>query len=58
MLPVYSMIWRERIVVPAERLVALPREADRLQLSMLRINGDAKKARWAARQSLTTGVVA
>lgn len=38
LLPLYSLTWRERLVVPASGVVALPREADRQQLAMLRIN--------------------
>lgn len=41
MLPVYSMTWRERIVVSADALVKQPREDDVQQLAMLRINPPA-----------------
>jgi NADPH:quinone reductase-like Zn-dependent oxidoreductase len=38
-LPLYSLTWRERLVVPASRLVAVRGHADLQQLAMLRING-------------------
>jgi NADPH:quinone reductase-like Zn-dependent oxidoreductase len=41
LLPLYSNSWRERIVVPARKLVPLPPEADVRQLAMLRINPPA-----------------
>jgi NADPH:quinone reductase-like Zn-dependent oxidoreductase len=41
LLPLYSNSWRERIVVPARKLVSLPPEADVRQLAMLRINPPA-----------------
>jgi len=36
--PLYSGTWRERMVIPAEGLFALPPDADLQQLAMLRIN--------------------
>jgi NADPH:quinone reductase-like Zn-dependent oxidoreductase len=36
--PLYSFTWRERMVIPAEGLFALPVEVDLQQLAMLRIN--------------------
>lgn len=36
--PLTSFTWRERMVVPAARLVALPQDADPKQLSMLTVN--------------------
>lgn len=38
LLPLYSLTWRERLVVPASALLALPKNADTQQLAMLRIN--------------------
>ncbi|MCC7252869.1 zinc-dependent alcohol dehydrogenase family protein [Hyphomicrobium sp.] len=37
-LPLYSLTWRERLVVPASGVFAVPKPADLQQLSMLRIN--------------------
>ena len=37
-LPLYSLTWRERLVVPASGVVAVPEIADLQQLAMLRIN--------------------
>ena len=37
-LPLYSLTWRERLVVPASGVVAVPENADLQQLAMLRIN--------------------
>ncbi|MGF6905311.1 zinc-dependent alcohol dehydrogenase family protein [Paraburkholderia sp. GAS348] len=36
--PLYSLTWREKMIVPADGLFALPPEADVQQLAMLRIN--------------------
>jgi NADPH:quinone reductase-like Zn-dependent oxidoreductase len=36
--PLYSGTWRERMLVPADDLFALPADADAQQLSMIRIN--------------------
>ncbi|MRX06642.1 alcohol dehydrogenase catalytic domain-containing protein [Pseudoduganella sp. FT25W] len=36
--PLYSGTWRERMLVQADELFALPPDADALQLSMIRIN--------------------
>ena len=36
--PLYSLTWRERLVVSAAGLFALPKDADIQQLSMLRVN--------------------
>lgn len=36
--PLFSFTWRERIVIPAANLFALPEEADIQQLAMLRVN--------------------
>ncbi|MFJ3485919.1 zinc-dependent alcohol dehydrogenase family protein [Pseudomonas sp. NPDC090202] len=36
--PLYSFTWRERMVIPAAGLFALPADADLQQLAMLRIN--------------------
>src|SRR5260370_9139697 len=41
LLPLYSDTWRERVLVSARGLVALPPEADVQQLAMLRINPTA-----------------
>jgi NADPH:quinone reductase-like Zn-dependent oxidoreductase len=38
-LPFMSRTWRERLVVPADQLVALPQDADPHQAAMLAING-------------------
>jgi NADPH:quinone reductase-like Zn-dependent oxidoreductase len=38
LLPLYSLTWRERLVVPASGVVAVPNVADLEQLAMLRIN--------------------
>ena len=37
-LPLYSFTWRERMIVPAEGLFAVPEEIDAQQAAMLRIN--------------------
>ncbi|MFD1561703.1 hypothetical protein ACFSHT_39655 [Paraburkholderia silviterrae] len=36
--PLYSLTWREKMIIPAEGLFALPPDADIQQLAMLRIN--------------------
>ena len=36
--PLYSLTWRERMVIPAAGLVPLPEDVDLQQLAMLRIN--------------------
>src|SRR5258708_13184679 len=41
LLPIYSGTWRERVLVSARGLVALPPEADVQQVAMLRINPPA-----------------
>lgn len=67
MLPVYSMTWRERIVVPVSGLVVLPPHADLQQLSMLRINPPAaalmlseyvalRAGDWVVQNSANSGV--
>lgn len=38
LLPLYSLTWRERLLVPAAAVTVLPKDADPEQLAMLRIN--------------------
>lgn len=65
--PRYSYCWRERLVVEAEGLFALPEEADVQQLAMLRINPptaglllsefvDLKPGDWIVQNSANSGV--
>ena len=67
LLPLYSNSWRERIVVPARKLVPLPPEADVQQLAMLRINPpaaalmlseyvDLKPGDWVIQNAANSGV--
>ncbi|TFW18692.1 zinc-dependent alcohol dehydrogenase family protein [Duganella callida] len=65
--PLYSGTWRERMIVPAEGLFALPQEADLQQLSMIRINPltaslilseyvDLQPGDWIVQNAATSGV--
>src|SRR5260370_17891608 len=67
LLPIYSGTWRERVLVSAHGLVALPPEADVQQLSMLRINPtaaalmlseyvDLKPGDWVIQNASNSGV--
>jgi NADPH:quinone reductase-like Zn-dependent oxidoreductase len=66
-LPLYSGTWRERVLVSARDLVALPPEADVQQLAMLRINPtaaalmlseyvDLKPGDWVIQNASNSGV--
>src|SRR5467141_2052456 len=67
LLPIYSGTWRERVLVSAHGLVALPPEADVQQLAMLRINPtaaglllseyvDLKPGDWVIQNASNSGV--
>jgi NADPH:quinone reductase-like Zn-dependent oxidoreductase len=67
LLPLYSNTWRERVLVSARGLVALPPEADVQQLAMLRINPtaaalmlgeyvDLKPGDWVVQNASNSGV--
>src|SRR5260370_399822 len=55
LLPLYSNTWRERVLVSARDLVALPPEADVQQLAMLRINPTAAALMLSEYVDLKTG---
>lgn len=65
--PLYSFTWRERMVIPAADLFALPVDADIQQLAMLRINPptaalllsefvDLKPGDWVVQNCANSGV--
>ena len=67
LLPLYSGTWRERVLVSARDLVALPPEADMQQLAIMRINPtaaalmlsqyiDLKPGDWVIQNLSTSGV--
>jgi NADPH:quinone reductase-like Zn-dependent oxidoreductase len=67
LVPLYAFSWRERMVLPAKGLFALPPEADPRQLSMLGINPptaalllreyvDLRPGDWVAQNAANSGV--
>ena len=65
--PLYSLTWRERMVIPAAELVPLPEDVDLQQLAMLRINPptaalllsefvDLKPGDWVVQNCANSGV--
>jgi NADPH:quinone reductase-like Zn-dependent oxidoreductase len=67
LIPLYAFSWRERMVLPAKGLFALPADADPRQLSMLSINPsaaalllreyvDLQPGDWVAQNAANSGV--
>ncbi len=65
--PLYALTWRERLVVPAKGLFALPANVDPQQLAMLRINPptavlllerfvDLKEGDWVVQNAANSGI--